>query len=172
MVRQAPRRCHIVVLCEELSKANNSAAGSHLRLETIDKSAHGLDKLAFALPEGHLLIFDVIYLVLVLLDKFLVTLREYRKSCLLLALGLPSIAIHLRLDKAILNLFKLSFETREDAFHGLLLLLESSWCRQYSEFFLLDFKSELIAHLAQLFFEVNLVAHCLLWLVCKQGELL
>lgn len=30
VVRQAPRRCQMVVLREELSKADNSAAGSHL----------------------------------------------------------------------------------------------------------------------------------------------
>ena len=172
VVRQAPRWRHMVVLRKELSKADNRATGPHLRLESIDQRAHGLDQLAFALPEGHLLILDVVNLILILLDKFLVPLREDSQCSLLLALGLSGIAIHLGLDEAILNLLKLGFEAREHALHGLLLLLKSSWCREYRKFFLLDLKSELVTHLAQLFFEVYLVAHCLLWLICQQGELL
>ena len=107
MVSEAPSRRHVVVLGEELSQVDNGSTGANLRLEAIDESSHVLNELTLAFTESQLLILDIINLVLICLDKFLVSLREYCKRCLFLCLGLATIAIHLRLDKAVLNLLKL-----------------------------------------------------------------
>jgi len=166
VIRQAPRRRHIVMLGEELSQTHDRATRADLRFEAIDQAAHRLNEFAFALSESHLLVLDVIDLVLVRLDKFMVTLREDGERALpFIAIRLLVLSVDLWLDEAVFHVFELGAEACKDTFDSLPLLLEAGGRSEHSQLLLLNFKCELVAHLPQLFLEVNFVADSLLWLV-------
>ena len=57
-------------------------------------------------------------------------------------------------------------------FDGGAFVLQSSGCRQNGKLLLLDFKSDLIDELSQLFFEIEFLSGLLLRLECQHGEIL
>lgn len=166
VVSDAPRRRQVVVLGEKGAKAHNRTARAHLRLEASYEAPYRLDQLAFSLTERHLLIFNVIYFVLVLLEELCVSFIKNRKCTLRLIVFI--IAIYLRPDKATLDVLDLSTETIEDALNSLLFVLQAGGSCQHSQLFLLNFKCQLVAHQAQFLLEVHLVADGLLRLISQQ----
>jgi len=161
-----------VVLREELLDVDDGASGADLLLEAVYEASHRLDQLALALSERRLLVLDVIDLVLILLDKFLVPIREDSQRTVFLRFLCLILAVYLRLLKTIFNLFELLSEATKDVFNGLSLLLESDWRCQERQLFLLHFKCKLVTYLAQFLFEVHFVVDGLLRLVGQQRELL
>ena len=140
---------------------------SNLLLEIINKRSYRFDQLTLTHPKCGLLVFNVVNLVLILFDKFLISFLEDGKGTRLPIISIFLVSVNLGFHKAILHLLKLSSESAEHIINCLALLLESSRGCKYRQLFLLNFKCQLVANCSELFFKVGLISDGFLGLVCQ-----
>ena len=145
---------------------------ANLLLEIINEWSYRFNQLALTHPKCGLLVFNVINLVLILFDKFLISFLEDGKGTRLPIINIFLVSVNLGFHKAILHLLKLGSESAEHIIDSLTLLLKSSRGSKYRQLLLLNFKCQLVANCSELFFEVGFISDSFLGFVCEQGKLL